>query len=50
MDELNNSLESTCELNEHISGNESFILLAGDIVAVNPGTESGIPSADKPLI
>ncbi|CAB4007206.1 Hypothetical predicted protein [Paramuricea clavata] len=47
MDELHESINSNSELDQRNVGNNDFVLLAGDIAAVNPGTENGIPSGDK---
>ena len=49
MNELNESSHNRDEIiqNPEIGRNGEYILIPGDIVAVNPGVEDGIPSGDK---
>lgn len=47
MNELNKNTDNNDEVGTQIARNNDYSLLAGDIVAVNPGTENGIPSGDK---
>ena len=46
MDELNEDIDNN-DVNTNIAKNNDYSLLVGDIVAVNPGKENGIPSGDK---
>lgn len=48
MNELNESSHIRDEIqNPEIGRNGEYILIPGDIVAVNPAVEDGIPSGDK---